>query len=153
MKAHFFCLLIHFSVTLKFLLVCIVFLNAWSWFYLLPINPRRPGLYLDRNSSKEMKQFLSKIFSLGVVWQMSIMVWKIRSFCGQTFSVQNNGQFVIILIVSVSTPKCSLLVMVTMLVQSEATNKLGKLLICSLVTIHELEYFFALDITSFLINE
>lgn len=67
--------------------------------------------------------------------------------------MQNSGQFVIILIVSVSTPKCSSLVMVRMLVKSEATGKLGKLLICSLVAAHELEYFFALDITSFLINE
>lgn len=43
--------------------------------------------------------------------------------------------------------------MVRMLVKSEATGKLGKLLICSLVAVHDLEYFFALDITSFLINE
>lgn len=66
-ESAFFFSLIHFSVSPKFLLVCIVFLNARSWFYLLPINPRRPGLYLDRNSSEEMEQFLSKFFSLGVV--------------------------------------------------------------------------------------
>lgn len=67
--------------------------------------------------------------------------------------MQNNGQFVIILIVSVSTSKCSLLVVVRMLVKSEATGKLSKLLIYSLVAVHQLEYFFALDITSFVINE
>lgn len=49
--------------------------------------------------------------------------------------------------------KCPLLVMVRVLGKSEATDKLNKFLICSLVAVHELEYSFAPDITSFLIKE
>lgn len=60
-ESTFFCVLIHFSVTPKLFLVCSALLNARTWFYLLSINQRRPGLYLDRNSSKEKKKFLSGI--------------------------------------------------------------------------------------------
>lgn len=67
--------------------------------------------------------------------------------------MRNNGQFVFISTVSISTSKCPLLVMAKVLGKSEDTDKLNKLLICSLVAVHELEYYFAPDITSFLINE
>lgn len=67
--------------------------------------------------------------------------------------MHNNGQVVFILTVSISISKCSLLVMMGVLGKSEAKDKLKKLLICSLVAVHELEYSFAPDITSFLINE
>lgn len=63
-----------------------------------------------------------------------VLLW-IDHLCAEQWSICNyfNRSF--------STSKCSLLVMVRMLVKSEATGKLGKVFICSLVAVHELEYF------------
>jgi len=66
--------------------------------------------------------------------------------------VQNNGQIVFILTVSVGTSKCPLLVTVRVLA-SLKPQTLNKLLICSLIAVHKPEYSFALVITGFLINE
>lgn len=61
---------------------------------------------------------------------------------------QNNGQFEFILIVSISTSKYPLLVMMRVLGKPKDTDKLNKLLVCFLVAVHELEYCFAFDITN-----